>query len=84
MNRGKISGSYSTNSVTSSTLKAPFWLKIVRNENIVSGFVSTDKNSWALVDSANVTMPDEVFVGMAVDAGKATSTFRLFNGRDVL
>ncbi|KRF06865.1 protein PlyC [Paenibacillus sp. Soil766] len=73
MNRTNTGGSYSTNSVSSSTLKAPFWLKIVRNENVVSGFVSTDKNSWALVDYADVTLPDEVFVGMAVDAGKATS-----------
>jgi pectin methylesterase-like acyl-CoA thioesterase len=73
MNRSTAGGSYSTNGVTSSTLKAPFWLKIVRNENVVSGFVSTDKNSWALVDSANTNLPDQVYVGMAVDAGKATS-----------
>ncbi|MGO4275056.1 Ig-like domain-containing protein, partial [Paenibacillus sp. TAF58] len=73
MNRVTAGGSYSTNSVTSSTLKAPFWLKIVRNESVVSGYVSTDKNSWALVDSANVNLPDQVYVGMAVDAGKTTS-----------
>ncbi|MDF2960564.1 MAG: PlyC, partial [Paenibacillus sp.] len=73
MDRSTVGGSYSTTSVTSSTLKAPFWLKIVRNENTVYGYVSTDKTNWGLVSSATINMLDQVYAGMVVDAPKSTS-----------
>ncbi|MCS7462147.1 pectinesterase family protein [Paenibacillus doosanensis] len=73
MSRTAEGQSYVSKSATSSILKAPFWLKLTRTDNTIAGYVSTDQINWGLVDSSTLTFPATVYVGMAVDAPKATS-----------
>jgi outer membrane protein assembly factor BamB len=48
-------------------VRAPFWVRLVRQGNTLTGFVSADGQNWgAPVGSANVPMPAAVLVGLAV------------------
>ncbi len=53
---------------------APYWVKLVRNGNTFTGFVSPNDSSWTLVGSTNVSMAASAFVGMAVTAHNNTLT----------
>lgn len=57
----------------STSLKAPYWIKLERKENTVSGYVSKDGADWSLVASNDVDYGETVYVGMAVDAAKTTT-----------
>ncbi|WP_282936057.1 pectinesterase family protein [Paenibacillus sp. RC67] len=73
MNRTAEGEKYGSKAVASSNLKAPFWLKLVRTENTITGYVSTDQVNWGIVSSAVLNLQDQAYVGMAVDAPKSTS-----------
>ncbi|MFD0676319.1 MULTISPECIES: pectinesterase family protein [unclassified Paenibacillus] len=73
LHRDVKGGDYSEDLVRSSSLKAPFWLKIVRDQNTVYGYLSNNSVTWTLVGSKKIDMGDTVYVGMAVDAPKLTS-----------
>ena len=49
------------------------WLKLKRTGDTFSGYVSEDGLTWKTVGSYTVDLPDEVYVGFAVDAGKVAN-----------
>ncbi len=46
----------------------PFWVKLVRQGNTFSGFISPDGTNWKHIDSIMVPMGKKVYVGLAVSA----------------
>lgn len=47
-------------------IQAPYWLKLVRNGNRLTAYVSRLGKKWNLIGSAKVRMPRSVFVGLAL------------------
>ncbi|MFA5343012.1 MAG: Ig-like domain-containing protein [Kiritimatiellia bacterium] len=73
-----------TNGVTTANsgaaASAPYWVKLVRYGNSVSGFGSSDGANWVLLGTEIFTgLPDTLYVGLAVTSGNngmlATATF---------
>jgi regulation of enolase protein 1 (concanavalin A-like superfamily) len=59
-------------------VKAPYWVKIVRQGSTFSGYVSSDGANWILAGSASITMNSTVYIGLAVSSRSTslnTSTF---------
>ena len=48
------------------TAAAPYWVKVVRNGNVFTGYQSTDGTIWAQVDTATIPMASTVYVGLVV------------------
>jgi hypothetical protein len=46
-------------------VKAPYWLKIVREDNTFTGYDSADGQNWSEVGTVTIEMPAEVFIGLA-------------------
>ena len=44
---------------------APYWVKLVRNGNTLTGYMSADGTNWIAVGSATITMGANVYVGIA-------------------
>ena len=49
------------------------WLKLTRKGNVFTGSVSNDGLVWQEVGKVTVELPETVYVGFAVDAGKAAN-----------
>ncbi len=50
-------------------VKPPYWLKLVRSGNTLTGFVSSDGINWGTaVGTDTVPMPADLFVGLAVSS----------------
>jgi regulation of enolase protein 1 (concanavalin A-like superfamily) len=45
---------------------APYWVKVVRNGNVFTGYQSTDGVNWIQVDTATISMANTVYVGLVV------------------
>ena len=58
---------------------APYWVKLVRSGNTLSGYASSDGVAWTLVGSDTVSMTASVYVGLPVtshsDGVLSTATF---------
>jgi uncharacterized repeat protein (TIGR01451 family) len=58
---------------------APFWLKLLRNGSLFSGYASADGVNWVLIGSDTITMGNSVFFGLALtshnDAALGTANF---------
>ena len=58
---------------------APVWLRLVRQGNLFTGYLSSDGTSWTPTGSATINMPAAAYVGLAVtshvDNTLATATF---------
>lgn len=50
------------------------WLRLQRNGNDFNGYGSFDGKSWQLLGTINMTLPAQVFFGMAVTSDNAKST----------
>jgi xylan 1,4-beta-xylosidase len=61
-----------TQIAASSVVNAPAWLRLERRGNTFTGSLSTDGSNWTTVGSANVTMGQNVFIGLAVNSGNDT------------
>lgn len=44
---------------------APYWIKLVRQGNLFTGYASSDGVAWATVGTQSITMPGTIFVGLA-------------------
>ncbi|NDJ76073.1 MAG: hypothetical protein GYB65_07420 [Chloroflexi bacterium] len=44
----------------------PIWVRIVREGNVFSGYVSPDGETWELIDSTEVEMAETVYIGLAL------------------
>ena len=49
------------------------WLKLSRQGDIFTGWVSEDGKAWQKVGEVTVKLPEKVYVGFAVDAGKVAN-----------
>lgn len=57
----------SSSGVTQTGITAPYWMKLVRTGNSLSGFISANGSTWTQLGTAQtVTMSSAVYVGMAV------------------
>ena len=60
-------------------LTAPYWVKLVRAANTLTGYKSTDGVNWVQVGSQTITMPANVYIGLAVsshnNSASTTATF---------
>jgi regulation of enolase protein 1 (concanavalin A-like superfamily) len=58
---------------------APYWVRLQRSGNVVSAYQSANGSTWVLVDSATISLPGTILVGLAVtshaDGSLATATF---------
>ncbi|WP_248927578.1 pectinesterase family protein [Paenibacillus hamazuiensis] len=75
LNRSVPGGAFTEDAVGSDLIQAPYWFKLVREGSAVTGYVGQDKEHWRKVGSAEVQWPDQMYIGMAVDANKSTSNF---------
>ncbi|MFA9558995.1 Ig-like domain-containing protein [Evansella sp. AB-rgal1] len=57
----------------------PYWLKLTRNGNQISGYASPDGEDWTFVGSRTIALGEVVYVGMAVDAAKDSSNINNYN-----
>ena len=48
--------------------KLPYWVKLVRAGDKVSGFESADGEAWSLVGSTNVTLGGEIYAGVVASS----------------
>jgi len=47
-------------------LNIPRWVKLVRNGNTFTGYVSLDGNDWRQVDSVTLPMNKTIYVGLGL------------------
>lgn len=52
-------------------VRNPYWVRLVRANNVLTGFISTDGVSWTQVASATVVMATSLDVGLAVTSHAA-------------
>jgi hypothetical protein len=65
----RLATSGGTSLTVVSGLAAPYWLKLTRSGNTLTGFRSADGKSWTRVGSAaSVPMATSVYVGLAVSS----------------
>ena len=61
-----------TNAITGNTdgppLDAPHWVKLVRNGDLFTGYVSMDGQDWKRVDSITIPLGKTIYAGLAVSA----------------
>jgi hypothetical protein len=55
-----------TSQTVFSGFAVPYWLKLVRAGNTLTGYRSADGSSWTRLGSATVTMATSVYIGLAV------------------
>ncbi|HSC39032.1 MAG TPA: T9SS type A sorting domain-containing protein, partial [Chitinophagaceae bacterium] len=58
--------SVSTTSTGAGVIKAPYYLKLVRNGSTFTGLVSPDSITWTTIGSKTVSMATSAYVGLAV------------------
>ena len=52
------------------TIKAPYWVKLVRSGSTFSGYISEDGTTWTQTGTElKLDMPAKIFTGLAVTAG---------------
>jgi regulation of enolase protein 1 (concanavalin A-like superfamily) len=61
------------NHVWGEMLKAPVWLKLVRNDQIFTAYTSLDGITWSYIGSTEVQMPDEITAGLFVTSHNGTT-----------
>ena len=47
-------------------VKAPYWIRLVRNGDEFTGYKSADGSQWVKIGNASVSMPGQVYIGLAV------------------
>ncbi|MDL2241799.1 T9SS type A sorting domain-containing protein, partial [Bacteroidales bacterium OttesenSCG-928-L03] len=65
--RGKV-GIETTIVSSKETETIPCWMKLTREEDTVSAYVSNDGIAWETIGSVNLDLPRDVYVGMAVSS----------------
>ncbi|ULL17083.1 hypothetical protein DVH26_23145 [Paenibacillus sp. H1-7] len=65
--------------VPDSEFQLPYWAKLVRSGDQFTSFVSPDGVNWTLVGTTNVSLPNEIYAGLAADASKANNRVDKYN-----
>ena len=56
----------SSSHTAGSSVPAPYWVKIIRSGDILTGYESPDGSIWTEVDNVSISMVTDVYVGLAV------------------
>jgi hypothetical protein len=67
LNMGANDATSNTNSAA--VIAPPYWVKLERIGDTLSGYVSSDGNSWTIIGSTDVVMSDPVYIGLCVTSG---------------
>jgi regulation of enolase protein 1 (concanavalin A-like superfamily) len=59
----------SGNSDIATVVAPPYWVKLERSGDILTGSVSADGKTWSQVGSTTLSMPDPVLIGLAASSG---------------
>ena len=59
---------------TGSTAAPPGWMRLKRSGNLITAYRSTDGVNWTTIGSDTVSLPDQVYVGIAVTAHTTIAT----------
>ncbi|GCE10592.1 carbohydrate-binding protein [Tengunoibacter tsumagoiensis] len=51
---------------------APYWVKLVRSGNTFTGYNSPDGQNWTQQGTDTITMPNTIYIGLAIDAHENT------------
>ncbi|MEK4286699.1 pectinesterase family protein [Paenibacillus sp. FSL P4-0502] len=62
-----------------SFINTPYWVKLVRLGNEVTGLVSPDKVTWSKVGTVKLDLNDTVYFGLAADAAKVDNEVNRYN-----
>jgi len=62
-----------TTTTTKTGFAAPYWVKVARAGNIVTGSISPDGNTWTQVGSETMAFSGNLYVGLVVCATKNTA-----------
>src|SRR5207249_2670439 len=52
----------------------PYWVKLTRLGSLFTGYISPDGANWTQVGSANISMAQSVYMGLAVTSRDASIT----------
>jgi len=55
-------------SMTKGAGVSPFWVKLVRNNNVLTGYQSSEGTIWTKVGEVTISMAEDVYIGMAVSS----------------
>ena len=67
------------------TMNLPYWIKLVRNGDLFSGYLSPDGVAWRRIDAISVPMARKIYVGLAVSSHNNTAlNSAMFDNVDVL
>ena len=77
--RATTGGSTTSQSASFTGSTYPYWVKLARNGNVFTGYVSADGTNWTQISSQTITMSQSVFIGLAVSnqttSSLVTATF---------
>ncbi len=59
---------------TAAGIAAPYWVKLVRSGNTITGYYSSNGTTWVLASSASVIMTGSIYIGLYDTAHSSTST----------
>jgi len=55
------------------TTTTPYWVKLIRQGDVFSGYISPDEDKWTHIDSISVPMNKKLYVGLVVSSHNNTS-----------
>jgi hypothetical protein len=61
-----VANAASSNSDSTAVIPVPYWVKIERTGDLLTGSVSADGKTWAMVGQTTITMEAPVLIGLAV------------------
>ena len=62
--RANLGGESTTTTVEG--IRAPFWIKLSRQGNMITGFISPDGADWRKVENAEIALPVDSLIGLAL------------------
>ncbi|MEI7024256.1 Ig-like domain-containing protein [Paenibacillus sp. y28] len=60
-------------------LRTPYWVKLEKTGDVVSGYLSRDGMNWTFISSAAYPGMNEVYIGLAAEAGEENNLINNYN-----
>lgn len=64
--RRATTGGITTNNSGNASIRAPYWVRVVRSGNTLTGYQSANGVTWTGVGSQTITMNTQVYIGLVV------------------